>query len=502
MTLSVNKSPKDSPNSAHISSALATIAERERAAATDFVSSVLHPDARVSVYLYQPISATGLRVESPGALFDIGPLPPAVADTDRGYLYQCAEAGRTGSFLQSAEDCTRRVPQTTQIDEAASNSYRAFNGCAASREAQIAVEASRHGFTSPRRDGPPVGAYIHHLALSPSVHGFEMVAAGRLPVLGTIFTVTHERKPVSLHEYSNLVDYAIFLAEEALEIRATHLFGAAHLGANFEGSALEALIDDPTSDLAVQLVVKLLFAHHWFFPYDAAAHALMQHALGSRAAVDTLYTAHGWSAPRSLHERTGDDRARHAVVRSDIGTLVRHLAWYRLGKEFRSRPGALDDAIGRALNTALLLLVGSRASVPSFRSRTLGRGPRPGDQYLAPSGSFAEFDRDQSLLAPVFPLAGIQSLLRMNPKLERFAPSFDVCGPGDTQGHTRTHLKPVRFIEGFGRGGAPRFSARMHDGVRDRSRWLCSYAIARLAAIAAADRSARPAPAASRDRSR
>jgi hypothetical protein len=491
MKISTYKRKKDLHISSHISSNLTTIAERERAAATDFVSSVLRPDARVSVYLYQPIGATGLRAESPGALFDIGPVPPAAADAERRYLYQCAEAGRTGSFLQSAEDCTRRVPQTTQIDAAASASYRAFNGCEESREAQIAVEEARHGFTSPRRDGPPVGSYIHHLALAPSVHGFETVATGRLPVLGTIFTVTQERRPVALHEYSNLVDYAIFIAEEALEIRATHLFGAAHLGSNFEGSALEALIDDPTSDLAVQLVVKLLFAHHWFFPYDAAAHALMQQALGSRGAVDALYAAHGWSAPRSLRDDIArDDRTLHAIVRGDLGTLVRHLAWYRLGKEFRSRPGALNDAIGRALNTALLLLVGSRASVPSLRNRTLGRGPRSGDQYLAPSDTLTALDRDESLLAPVFPLAGIQSLLRTNPRLDRFAPSRDVCGPGDTEGHTRTHLKPVRFIEGFERGGAPRFSARMHDSMRDRSRWLCSYAIARLATMAAAERGA------------
>lgn len=488
MKISNKKVQKEMDISLDISSPLAGIAERERAAATDFVASVLRPDARVSVYLYQPIGAPGLRAESPGALFDIGPVPPAADETERRYLYQCAEAGRTGSFLQSAEDCTRRVPQTTQIDAAASTSYRAFNGCAESREAQIAVEEARHGFTSPRRDGPPVGSFIHHLALAPSVHGFETVATGRLPVLGTIFTVTTERKPVALHEYSNLVDYAIFIAEEALEIRATHLLGAAHLGANFEGSALEALLDDPASDLAVQLVVKLLFAHHWFFPYDAAAHALMQHALGSRAAVEALYAAHGWSAPRSLRAGAQSDRALLAVVRSDLGTLVRHLAWYRLGKEFRSRPGALNDAIGRALNTALSLLVGTRASVPSFRSRALGRGARTGDQYLAPNPGFAEFDREESLLAPVFPYAGIQSLLRTNPRLDRFAPSFEVCGPGDTEGHTRTHLKPVRFIEGFERGGAPRFSARMHDGVRDRSRWLCSYAIARLAAFAAMER--------------
>jgi hypothetical protein len=94
MTLRVNKLTKDSQISSPISSGLLTIADRERAAATDFVSSVLRPDARVSVYLYKPVTAAGLRAESPGALFDIGPLPPAVADTDREYLYQCAEAGR------------------------------------------------------------------------------------------------------------------------------------------------------------------------------------------------------------------------------------------------------------------------------------------------------------------------------------------------------------------------------------------------------------------------
>ncbi|MBI3568498.1 MAG: hypothetical protein HY084_09910 [Gemmatimonadetes bacterium] len=484
----MKKRQKDFVISTPISSPLVAIAERERAAATDFVASVLHPEARVSVYLYQPVDAPGLRPESPGALFDIGPLPRGGDTVDRRLLFQCAEAGRTGSFLQSAADCTQRVPQTTQIDDSASRSYRAFNGDAAAREAQIAVEEARHGFTSPRRDGPPVGAYIHHLALAPSVHGAETVATGRIPVLGTIFTVTRERRPASLHEYSNLVDYAIFIAEEALEIRATHLLGVSHLGAEFEGSAIESLLDDPASDLAVQLVVKLLFAHHWFFPYDAAAHALLRHALGSDGATAALYAAHGWIAPRRLHGPARDDRAVYAVVRGDLGTLVRHLAWYRIGKEFRPRPGALGDAIGRALNTALPLLVGTQATMPSFRSRMAARSPRAGDLYLAPNAAYTELDRDDSLLAPVLPYAGIHALLRTNPDLARFAPSFAVCGPGDTAGHTRTHLKPVRFIEGFDRGGAPRFSARMHDGVRDRSRWLCSYAIARLAAMAGAER--------------
>jgi hypothetical protein len=93
-------------------------------------------------------------------------------------------------------------------------------------------------------------------------------------------------------------------------------------------------------------------------------------------------------------------------------------------------------------------------------------------------------ERDESLLAPVFSVSGVHQLVRGRPAaLERFDCSFAVCGPGDTEGHTRTHLKPTSFVESFERGGAPRFSARRQDGVRDRTKWLCSYAIARLAQL-------------------
>jgi hypothetical protein len=96
------------------------------------------------------------------------------------------------------------------------------------------------------------------------------------------------------------------------------------------------------------------------------------------------------------------------------------------------------------------------------------------------------------LLTPVFPLAGVRHLVRAEklkhpagrkptPLLDRFAQSYDVCGPGFTEGHTRTHLKPSAFVESFERGGVPRFSSQRESGVRDRTKWLCSYAIARLA---------------------
>jgi hypothetical protein len=109
-----------------------------------------------------------------------------------------------------------------------------------------------------------------------------------------------------------------------------------------------------------------------------------------------------------------------------------------------------------------------------------------------------EFDRNERLLAPVFPAAGVRHLVRGEklrhpgrkaaPALDRFAQSYDVCGPGFTQGHTRTHLKPSAFVESFERGGIPRFSSQRESGVRDRTKWLCSYAIARLAESAMRDR--------------
>ena len=103
------------------------------------------------------------------------------------------------------------------------------------------------------------------------------------------------------------------------------------------------------------------------------------------------------------------------------------------------------------------------------------------------------------MVVPVFPLAGLQQLARghdgngaacADTLATRFAASFAVCGPGDTEGHTRTHLKPVAVVDRFDAGGGPRFSMRVRDGLRDRTRWICSYAIGRLAGSVAEERDA------------
>lgn len=479
---------------------LDAIAARERLAAAAFAARILPADTRVSVYLFQPMPAPALRPESPGVLWDIGPLPDGAASVSRDLLYTCAESGRTGSFLQSGGECTRRVPQTTRINAAASSSYRACNRDAAVRRAQIAVEAARHGFAPKAGDGPPEGFHIHHLALAPSVQSFAAVSSGRIPVLGTIFALTRERDPHAIHEYANLVDYAIFIAGEVLQIRAEHLFGRAHVAAGFAGSALEALLDMPASDPAVQLAVKLVFAHHWFFPYDPVAWSLLERVCGDRGARE-CYATHEWTPPRKYPDAAGDSRSATdllGVLTDDLVTLVQHIAWYRLGTEFRARPAAVRESVSTALNTALLLLCGGRTAMPTFRVGARARRRRDESLYLGPPGRLAGLAPDGAVVAPVFPLSGLQQLARGHngngaaheALLARFSASFAVCGPGDTEGHTRTHLKPVSYVEGFEVGGAPRFNLRVRDGLRDRTKWICSYAIGRLAGSVADDREA------------
>jgi hypothetical protein len=480
------------------SSRISSIAQAERAAVTEFAERLLPPDTRVSVYLYQPVAAPGLREESPGTLWDIGPVPPGASSVARELLYTCAESGRTGSFLQSGDECTRRVPQTTRINAAAADSYRSYNRDNAVRRAQIAVEAARHGFEAKNPDGPPEGFHIHHLALAPGAQSFDAVASGRIPVLGTIFALTKERDPHDRHEYANLVDYAIFIAGEVLEIRAEHLFGRAHLAAGFEGSALEALLDSPTSDAAVQLAVKLLFAHHWFFPYDPTAWSLLARSLGGPDNSRATYERHEWTPPRR-HANGGDTRTDdelRATVVGDLTTLVQHIAWYRLGTEFRPRPGAVRESVALSVNTALLLLCGERTSLPAFRVGSRPTRRRDEAVYLGPPRALSGIGRAGDVVAPVFPLSGLQQLVRGSVSearngvnlVDRFAASLGVCGPGDTGGLTRTHLKPSSFVDGFEHGGAPRVSVRLRDGMRERTRWLCSYAIGRLAASVAAER--------------
>lgn len=484
---------------------LDAIAIQERLAVTAFAERILPPETRVSVYLFQPVRAPGLRPESPGVLWDIGPVPPAAGNVSRDHLYTCAESGRTGSFLQSGEECTRRVPQTTRINAGASASYRSCNRDPAVRRAQIAVEAARHGFTPRHGDGPPEGYHIHHLALAPSVQSFDAVSSGRIPVLGTIFALTKQPAPYDTHEYANLVDYAIFIAGEVLQIRAECLFGKAHVATGFAGSALEALLDTPMSDAAVQLAVKLIFAHHWFFPYDPVAWLLLGGAAG-RADACTCYADHGWTPPRTQHPGVNDHRdgaELRAVLTNDLVTLVQHIAWYRLGTEFRARPAAVRESVATALNTALLLLCGNRTAMPTFRVGGRTRRRRDESLYLGPPSRLAGLGSDAAVVAPVFPLTGLQQLARghatngngtttgaarADTVAARFSASFEVCGPGDTEGHTRTHLKPVSFVDGFETGGAPRFSVRVRDGLRDRTRWICSYAIGRLAESVAEER--------------
>ncbi|MEP6780129.1 MAG: hypothetical protein ABJC26_09590, partial [Gemmatimonadaceae bacterium] len=443
-------------------SPLMEVAEQERASATAFVEGLLPCEARISVYLFQPLRRPELLEDSPGTLYDVGPVPASAAAVERDLLFTCAKAGRTGSFLQSADHCLSRTQQTAEIDQAAARDFRRRNAPRDIREAQIAVESARYGFQAESRDGPPIGRFIHHLALAPSVHSFEVLATRRIPVLGTVFTLTRSNDAEELkavREYSNLVDYAMFIGKELLDIRATHLLGGRQGQADFIGVALQKLSRDPTCDQSVQLVMKLLLAHHWFYPYGPVAYSLLRRVSGSDEKACELYEAHGWAPPPTPLAPSADDRFARQHVIADIVTLVQHLSWYRLGKEFRRTPEEVTGGVTRAVNTALLLLCGVPENVASLRSwhSTTSRTP---SRVLAPSSALSELEGKEGLLAPTFPIDGIRNLVRgkaselvemrngsnticMKPAvLQRFQSAWTVCAPGASIFDTRTHLIP------------------------------------------------------------
>jgi hypothetical protein len=199
--------------------------------------------------------------------------------------------------------------------------------------------------------------------------------------------------------------------------------------------------------------------------------------------VAALYRRHGWLPPRT----PGPERASGTVARrllaEDLATLIGHTCWYRLGREFRPRPGLLADNIRIALNTALLLLCGVRSEVPAYGARRASTRRSDRSVFLGPPAGLGLGGPSDPLLAPVFPATAVSQLQRAGAEevSRRFAASFAACGPGNTEGHTRTHLKPARFVDGFDPGGTARVSGRTQEGLRDRTRWLCSYTIGRLA---------------------
>lgn len=492
-------------------SPLLDVARQERQSATAFVEELLPRDARISVYLFQPLRRDELLDDSPGTLYDVGPIPGTAHNVPRDLLYTCAKAGRTGSFLQSAGHCLSRTQQTAEIDQAAARDFRERNPPREVREAQIAVESARYGFNADTRDGPPVGRFIHHLALAPSVHSFEVLETRRTPVLGTVFTLTSdrdERRLEDIREYSNLVDYAMFIGRELMDIRATHLLGGRQGQADFIGVALQKLSRDPTCDQSVQLVIKLLLSHHWFFPYGPVAYSLLRRITGSDAGACELYSQHGWTPPPIPLPVDDSDRLQRQQVIADIVTLVQHLSWYRLGKEFRRSPEELTGAVTRAVNTALLLMCGVPEDVASLRSWH-GTNARTPSRVLAPSLALSELEGREGLLTPTFPIDGIRNLVRGRASdlvempnasgvqqmratvLQRFQSAWTVCGPGAAVFDTRTHLAPSGFVEGFARGGTPHFVTGIETTERERTKWMCSYAIARLAEAAVISSKAR-----------
>ena len=115
-------------------------------------------------------------------------------------------------------------------------------------------------------DIPPVKAFIHQLVLRPFLAD---LSHWRLPSLGVIYVLTEDEKPTFVEQ--KLPRVALTVAEEILRVRLKWL-----LGGNAPDT-LQRLGDrEQVSDSVIVLAAKFVFAHHWLYPYDPAAHKLLQ----------------------------------------------------------------------------------------------------------------------------------------------------------------------------------------------------------------------------------
>lgn len=468
------------------------VAASERAAARERLDSLLRGSSKISVGLFQPIQAAGLQPDSPGAVFDVTPLPRGCEPVDRELLYTCARAGNMGAFLQNPALCLQRTKFSAPIDVGAIRTFKDRNGHDESRRQQIHVEGLRHAFKSQNPDEPPENYWTHHLALAPNVLSFENLSDRRIPLLGTLFTVSApgvgpghpdlEKQP----QYANMVDYATFLGSELLVIRAANLLG----GLERLGDALESILGGTPTDDGVQLAVRAIFSHHWFFPYDPTAYALIRSVLNDDAAASELYRQHGWLPPRDqAFPCVRKSATLHETLITDIVTLVQHLRYQLGGRRWEREE--MGPPVQRAVNTALLLLCGE-VPLPARAASRRGGGGRSPVVSLRPSEPLTRVCtlRNGQFTTPAFPDGRIRNLIRGEQKrlLERMAGAIEPCRPGQTTFSTRTHLKPALMIEGFAADGTRRSTRELHDTEWDQTRWICFYAVARLTRAAVANR--------------
>jgi len=468
---------------------LEVLAQQEREDARSRLRRILPVDAKVSVYLFQPLGCDGLRDESPGPLFDVGPHPAAAGITEPDTVHTCAASGKTGLFLLNQEHCLSRFPKSDEIDVSAVSNYRQANSAIA-RSADFRVQQARYripvGEASKPGGGdpvPPKGWWIHHLALAPLVNAFDLPVWRRTPVLGTIFTLTKEEqsaRDVQVPEYSNLIDYVAAIAPRLRTVRANVLFGEARVTRH-----LGALLEAGVSDHSVQCVLQMLFAHHWFYPYDPVGYYLLVKACANEAAAKQAYLDHGWLPPRnaSAPPTTSAKQLFEALV-LDIVLLARQLRHDEQNDSFRTLKDRVHATVQASLKTGLALLCGGPALVDGYST-------------LVPPPSLQELDWSKDILLPGFGSQTLDSKSRssMEELSANVNESRDACAPGpdadSREGsvgnphRTRVSAGAMVHIVGLGTWGAPRYNDSVRQSppkhVFASTKWIRTYFIDRLA---------------------
>lgn len=295
--------------------------QSEVSRACAYAASRLSAELPITVQLYQAQNQVGLSDESGGTLFDVGPLPNRMVNSIPHVPYVAAKGGATGRFLKGWVECVDRFVKTEQIEEADQESFLQLGPEMALQQLQI--EATRHNF--PMTGRPPLGRFVHHLAITPPLRADRKPLMGqlRLPVLGVVYTVTESgdfafNKNHS-HAFRCLPDLASTFGAAFLAIRLDELVSKDCFGRGYDDLAVSGV-----KDHAVIFALKCTFAHHHFYPYDPVGYWVLNDLSGGDAAA--IYHACGWLPP-VLRSECADGRTVGeliALLVEDLDTLLRY----------------------------------------------------------------------------------------------------------------------------------------------------------------------------------
>ena len=493
-------------NVASISQELLDVAQRERNDIRKLGRELqLAPDIKVSLYLFQPVLLDGIPGDSKGTLVDFGPIPAHASDEPE-LLYTCALAGKAGKYFSSAANTNFRIPLPERIGSIADIQERNPK----TWEATIRAESLRHDMPL---DADYREWFQFNLAIAVRPPTFGVLQGRRLPTLGVAFVVLHRTLVQQAAEddpgyntvtnyaflvrdspwLNALVDYSIVVADEMLDIRARHLLGAGQ-DHNLD-RALKALVESPTGDDAVQLVMKFILSHHWFYAHQLSAYWLFQRVLGDD--VGSLYETHGWLPPpnptkgaEAYAEEVSDAQLLKGLI-EDATAILTHQAWRRLARPRRLTTTDLSTRIENAVQTALLLLIGEvRHSPGAARDRR---------HYLAAPENFHALAELKGGRTPVFDDTTVGNLSRKGATFRsnqtgedvdgavRLSSVFTAVSPESEGFQLRTHFQArVReFVYGYD----PYHRTPQKEGSTPSdlasTRWITAYAAAKMVATLA-----------------